>query len=56
MCSCYSGPNGSGKTVFIKQVALIIILAQIGCFVPAEHATIPIRDRIMTRLGDLVFL
>lgn len=46
-----TGPNGAGKTVFIKQVTLITILAQIGCFIPARHGTIPIRDRILTRLG-----
>jgi DNA mismatch repair ATPase MutS len=39
------------QTVYIKQVALIVILAQIGCFVPAKHATIPVRDRILCRLG-----
>jgi DNA mismatch repair protein MSH4 len=46
-----TGANGSGKTVYIKQVALIVILAQIGCYVPAEHATIPIRDKILSRIG-----
>jgi DNA mismatch repair protein MSH4 len=47
-----TGSNGSGKTVFIKQVALIVILSQIGCFVPCQHASIPIRDRILSRLGN----
>ena len=37
--------------MFIKQTALIVILAQIGCFVPAKHATVPVRDRILSRLG-----
>eukprot|EP01038_Epipyxis_sp_PR26KG_P013442 gene13442-18022_t len=46
-----TGPNGSGKSVYIKQIALIVIMAQIGCFVPAIHATIPVRDRILTRIG-----
>lgn len=46
-----TGPNSAGKTVFIKQVAIIVILVQIGCYVPARHASIPIRDRILTRLG-----
>ena len=41
----------SFKTVFIKQVALAVIIGQIGCFVPAQHATIAIRDRILSRLG-----
>ena len=39
------------KTVYIKQVALIIIMAQIGCFVPANHATVAVRDRILSRIG-----
>ena len=38
--------------MYIKQVALLVILAQIGCYVPAQHATIPIRDRILSRLGS----
>jgi DNA mismatch repair ATPase MutS len=37
--------------VYIKQTALIVVLAQIGCFVPAKHATVPVRDRILSRLG-----
>lgn len=37
--------------MYIKQTALIIILAQIGCFVPAKHATVPVRDRLLSRLG-----
>lgn len=39
------------ETVYIKQIALLVILAQIGCFVPAAHATIPLRDRILSRIG-----
>jgi DNA mismatch repair protein MSH4 len=46
-----TGTNGSGKSVYLKQVALITILAQIGCFVPATHACIRIRDRILSRIG-----
>lgn len=46
-----SGVNGSGKTTYIKQVALIVILAQIGCYVPAEDASIPVRSRILSRIG-----
>lgn len=47
-----TGANGSGKSVYIKQVALITIVAQIGCYVPARHATIPVRDRILSRIAN----
>jgi DNA mismatch repair protein MutS len=46
-----TGPNMSGKSTFMRQVALTAILAQIGCFVPAEHAELPIFDQIFTRIG-----
>ena len=46
-----SGVNGAGKTVFVKTIALIVVLAQIGCFVPAEASSIPIRDRLLTSLS-----
>jgi DNA mismatch repair protein MSH5 len=46
-----TGPNHSGKSVYLKQVAIIVYLAHIGCFVPAEHATIGITDRILTRIA-----
>ncbi|GMH52272.1 hypothetical protein TL16_g01196 [Triparma laevis f. inornata] len=46
-----TGVNGGGKSTYLKQVALIVILAQIGCFVPAESATISLRNLICTRIG-----
>jgi DNA mismatch repair protein MutS len=46
-----TGPNMAGKSTFMRQVALIIILAQMGSFIPANSATIGICDRIFTRVG-----
>ncbi len=46
-----TGPNMGGKSVFLKQTALIVILAQMGSFVPAASAHIGVVDRIMTRIG-----
>ncbi|MBS3932781.1 MAG: DNA mismatch repair protein MutS [Truepera sp.] len=46
-----TGPNMSGKSTFLRQQALIALLAQVGSFVPAEQAVLPIFDRIYTRIG-----
>ena len=47
-----TGINGSGKSTYLKQVAMIVILAQCGSYVPAEQACIPIRDQLFCRIGN----
>ena len=52
-----TGPNMAGKSTFMRELAISVIMAQIGCFVPASEATLPIFDAIYTRIGasdDLV--
>ncbi|ATO55898.1 DNA mismatch repair protein MutS [Loigolactobacillus coryniformis] len=46
-----TGPNMSGKSTYMRQLALTVIMAQIGCFIPATKATLPIFDQIFTRIG-----
>ena len=46
-----TGPNYSGKSIYLKQVALIIYMAHVGCYVPADWATIGITDKILTRIS-----
>ena len=46
-----TGPNQSGKSIYLKQTALIVYMAHVGSFVPAENATIGITDTILTRIA-----
>jgi DNA mismatch repair protein MutS len=57
-CAIITGPNMAGKSTYMRQVALIAIMAHIGSFVPAKAAEIPLIDRVFTRVGasdNLIF-
>lgn len=47
-----TGPNMSGKSTYIRQVALLFLMAQMGCFVPAQYAKLQLVDKIFTRIGS----
>ena len=57
-CAVITGPNMAGKSTYMRQVALITLLAHVGSFVPAKSASVPLTDRIFTRVGasdNLIF-
>lgn len=51
MIQLITGPNMAGKSTYMRQIAIICVLGQIGCFVPAEEASLSILDQIFTRIG-----
>ncbi|MBR2023936.1 MAG: DNA mismatch repair protein MutS, partial [Clostridia bacterium] len=57
-CMVITGPNMAGKSTYMRQVALITLMAHVGAYVPAKYAEIPLTDRIFTRVGasdNLIF-
>lgn len=47
-----TGPNMGGKTTYLRSVALCVVLAQMGCYVPARRATIGVIDKVFSRVGS----
>ena len=50
-CVLVTGPNMGGKSTLMRQVGLMVIMAQLGCFVPADQCRLTPVDRVFTRLG-----